>query len=468
MSELPDRPVLDQLRRQARELLRAATGSEPHALARLRAVSERVTLSAAQLAVAREYGFPSWPALRTEAEHRRRMSEPAAKPPYRGDHGRAYAAEDRWSLGGASAIKTAAGVLSPGGLVIGPDHAGLDVSLMPSQETQQRLAGPPRQKVPGLRFVAALFGQDPAEAEMPRFDDVVVAEDRGRRSPLSLEGGSIERGEPGQVRGPMELCLRLDPVPARECGWLELRGQDGSVARLLPSARPGVRVSQLAPAPGSPAERELSEQALELIELHLAGVGQDAETRDILSQCCSAALARTAEIRQSGELDTASELPDQLARLCAALTRHQPIGSLPRDWSAMLDAAQRADGPAHHVDIAADLPPVGGTVVQLDSLISEPGTWRVYLRARPGWWKLSADRRHKWAVMSVHAEDNLGSRYPSIFGGSTGHSDYEELALRFRPRLDPLAQALKLTFTGTSEQVAVDLDLGPDTRPEPG
>jgi hypothetical protein len=31
MSELPDRPDLDQLRRQARELLRAATDGEPRA-----------------------------------------------------------------------------------------------------------------------------------------------------------------------------------------------------------------------------------------------------------------------------------------------------------------------------------------------------------------------------------------------------------------------------------------------------
>jgi hypothetical protein len=60
MSELPDRPDLDQLRRKARELLRAAVADEPGAIARLRAVSGRVTLSAAQLAVAREYGCRSW------------------------------------------------------------------------------------------------------------------------------------------------------------------------------------------------------------------------------------------------------------------------------------------------------------------------------------------------------------------------------------------------------------------------
>jgi hypothetical protein len=61
MSELPERPDLDQLRRQARELLRAAAKGQPAAVARLRAVSERVTLSAAQLAVARDYGYRAGP-----------------------------------------------------------------------------------------------------------------------------------------------------------------------------------------------------------------------------------------------------------------------------------------------------------------------------------------------------------------------------------------------------------------------
>ena len=464
MSELPDRPDLDQLRRQARELLRAATEDEPHARARIRAVSEQVTLSAAQLALAREYGFPSWPALRTGAEHRRRMSESAAKPPYPDGHGRAHAAEDHWSFGGASAIETAAGMLSPRALIIGPGHAALDASLMPSPETQRRLAGPARTKIPGMRFAAALFGRHPTHSEMPRFDDVMVTDDRGTIYTLSFDSGLILREEPGQVRGPIELRLGLDPVPARECSWIELRSHDRPAARLLPSARPAVRISQLAPAAGSPAERELSEQAMSLLELHLAGIGQDAETEDILTQRCSAALARTAEIRQSGELDTTSELPDQIARLCAALTRHQPTGSLPAIWSGMLNAAQRTDGPRHHLDITAALPPVDGTAVQLDSLISEPAIWRVYLRARPGWWTHGEDHHHRWAAMSVHAEDNLGGRYLSTFDGSTGHGDHDELALRFRPRLDPLARSLKLTFTGGDDQVAVQVRLAPAAK----
>ena len=71
MPQLPDYPDLAQLRRQARELLRAAAGGDAGAIRRVRQVSEKTTLSTAQLALAREYGFPSWPGLKDEAERRR-------------------------------------------------------------------------------------------------------------------------------------------------------------------------------------------------------------------------------------------------------------------------------------------------------------------------------------------------------------------------------------------------------------
>jgi Family of unknown function (DUF5990)/Domain of unknown function (DUF5655) len=80
MSSLPDRPDLAQLRRQARELQRAAAGGDPGALRRVQQVSARTTLSAAQLAMAREYGFASWAKLKEEAE-RGRASAPDTGPP---------------------------------------------------------------------------------------------------------------------------------------------------------------------------------------------------------------------------------------------------------------------------------------------------------------------------------------------------------------------------------------------------
>ena len=49
MPSLPTQPDLDQLRRQAKELLRAAQAGDSAATTRIRAVSDELTLAAAQL-----------------------------------------------------------------------------------------------------------------------------------------------------------------------------------------------------------------------------------------------------------------------------------------------------------------------------------------------------------------------------------------------------------------------------------
>jgi hypothetical protein len=71
MSQLPARPDLDQLRRHARELHQAARDGDARSLHRLGQASGTVTLSAAQLAIAHDYGFASWPQLTAEVERRR-------------------------------------------------------------------------------------------------------------------------------------------------------------------------------------------------------------------------------------------------------------------------------------------------------------------------------------------------------------------------------------------------------------
>ena len=71
MPTFPPNPNLDQLRHQAKELLRAAENGDPDATRRLQDVSERPsTLAVAQLAIARGYGFPSWARLKEEVEAR--------------------------------------------------------------------------------------------------------------------------------------------------------------------------------------------------------------------------------------------------------------------------------------------------------------------------------------------------------------------------------------------------------------
>src|SRR6516162_5221260 len=75
--QLPSRPNLDQLKHQARDLLNAHRAGDEAALRRIREShprfarvaesdvrSARFTLSGAQLVIAREYGFVSWPQLK--------------------------------------------------------------------------------------------------------------------------------------------------------------------------------------------------------------------------------------------------------------------------------------------------------------------------------------------------------------------------------------------------------------------
>src|SRR5688500_14603873 len=78
---LPSRPDLEQLRKQAKDLLKSHKSGQAEALQRIReshprfstaADSEiraaKFTLSDAQLALAREYGFASWPKLKERVE----------------------------------------------------------------------------------------------------------------------------------------------------------------------------------------------------------------------------------------------------------------------------------------------------------------------------------------------------------------------------------------------------------------
>lgn len=67
---LPEFPNLGQLRRQAKELVRAARQGDPVASADLAAVTDRVDLSSAQLALAHRYGFGSWPRLQLEVQRK--------------------------------------------------------------------------------------------------------------------------------------------------------------------------------------------------------------------------------------------------------------------------------------------------------------------------------------------------------------------------------------------------------------
>src|SRR5882724_5325803 len=79
--QLPSRPNLEQLKNQAKDLLKSHRSGDSDAVQRIREFHPRLTsasegdirattlsLSDAQLVVAREYGFDSWPNLKEHVD----------------------------------------------------------------------------------------------------------------------------------------------------------------------------------------------------------------------------------------------------------------------------------------------------------------------------------------------------------------------------------------------------------------
>lgn len=74
--QFPLRPDPDHLAREAKSLLRAAKNGDSDAMRRMAVVGNDRNLATAQLAIAREYGFRSWPKLKAEAARQHDETHP--------------------------------------------------------------------------------------------------------------------------------------------------------------------------------------------------------------------------------------------------------------------------------------------------------------------------------------------------------------------------------------------------------
>jgi hypothetical protein len=288
---------------------------------------------------------------------------------------------DRWSFGGAAAIETPSGLLLPEALIVGVDDAELSATLTPWQND------------PGPDHACRAESQANINEEIraleasTRTGDITVVDDRAATYALQARAASGVRGP-----SPKSIRFRVDPPPGRGIEWLELRGENGTAARLLRSPHAAVRLGPLTPVSATP------------------------------------------------------------------LTGHRPDDDS-RGRDAMPDAVDRSDGPRYNLDLGIALPPIEGITLRLDSLISGPNGWSLFLRASPRWWRYSDDRRRKWSPVQTSAEDDHGYLYQHKFGGSVSRGGHEELSLRFSPHLDPLARRLRVTCTGSAQQITIDVDL---------
>ncbi|HSA56705.1 MAG TPA: ankyrin repeat domain-containing protein [Gemmatimonadaceae bacterium] len=197
---LPERPSLEQLRRQAKDLLRAARDGDATALASLTSATRGtsgapIMLAHAQLAIAREYGFPSWPRLVSHVESvnggitRRPLIRPVELAPGR-----------RWKLADGTEVSTD-DVFSLFVAARDGDPATVRrfVSRMPSLATVEYNYTPPIHFAvrEGHRDIVELLlshGADPAYRSYP-FQEALLtfAEDRGHAEVAELLRGRLSR-----------------------------------------------------------------------------------------------------------------------------------------------------------------------------------------------------------------------------------------------------------------------------------
>lgn len=444
MPELPSRPNLDQLRHQARDLLRSAQAGDAEALRRIRVVSDRVALSSAQLALAREHGFTAWRQLVAEIQHRRAAEataasdEPAVEPK-RGP------LNPSWSAG--SPIRLADGVLQPLGVIPESGEYVLRVVMTEVDAFEQV----PRR----------LFGRRPPALPRTHFDDLTIVDSEGRtyEHRRTRSSGTVRRGRgPARVER-ADLDVYLDPTPDPGAEWIELRGPSGAATRLLRGVPTTIEVTRPTRVDVSNGEREIEALGRRLVAMRLAGLEAGAR---FYADRCQAALVRVGELEQAGAvIPTDARLG--LTTLCRHLVEGTDIDSIPLRWRTLLGLADEGGGLRRNADLGVDLPPVDGVTMTLGTVAFEENSWCLYARAVPGWWLFDIAEPLKRAAVGIEAADDVGGIYVATFdGGRRVQGEGGEIVRqRFRPRLDPSARVLRFVVRGSSEELVVDVPLPP-------
>lgn len=431
MPELPSRPNLDQLRHQARELLRSARSGDAEGLRRMAAVSDHVALASAQLALAREYGFSSWRQLVAEVEERR-----AAEP----TDGPAAVSSGRrmpsWSAG--PAVRLTDGFLQPRGVIPEPEGYVLRATVTGTAGTEA--------------VNRRLFRRRPPRRPVLGVEGLTIADSRGHAYVHSRSRGmgSVSSSSPGVEQA--HLDLRLDPAPDPEAEWIELQGPDGASTRLLRGVPTAIEVEQLMPVDADAGRRHVEMLARRLLAMRLAGAPIGGP---FFVERCQQATAQLDALDTRG-IAIPPAARDDLTALCHHLTATADAATVPLGWRSVLENADKVGGMRRNADVAVELPPIDGITVTVDTVGFEDTSWCLYLRATPSWWSIDHQE------LALGASDDTGATYVAIHDGSLSfraNGGGHVVRQRFRPRLDPTASTVRMTLRGSHEAVALRIPL---------
>jgi ankyrin repeat protein len=247
-ASLPSAPSLEQLRKQAKDLLRAHRADDEGAVARLEAhhphPDQPLKLSGAQLVVAREHGFASWPRLRAYVD-RVATYGPDLQHAFHEDldyyEGRAdgllASAQDRTQTAVAAFERRDAPLTRAGArAVVARAHGFGSWQALRRHVATLREAGEPFARA--YRAVEA-HDADALRAELDRFPDLVAARGTNDNDLLGMAVGDERLVELLLARG-------ADPTRGNAHAWTPLHsagyGNHPQMARTLlaAGARPDV------------------------------------------------------------------------------------------------------------------------------------------------------------------------------------------------------------------------------------
>ncbi len=274
-----------------------------------------------------------------------------------------------------------------------------------------------------------------------------ATDDKGASYELGFSGGGSDEHWEG--------TFRLRPAPPEDARWLDITLPGAAPLRVFLDPAPAAATSTKELPASEAAERYLDGLALQ--ELHDACTGDRRSRRDLAGAL-------------SGLLGAGALAADSpaLARLGAVTSRvrpakaphHVPPEVLPDDWECVLRRRRARNGPVGVIPFAAVLPEVDGACCAVLRIASERDAATIDVYAR-GWpWRHSLMPGVDDGAFFWTARDDLGGFYvASSEGGSRSSHGEAELALDFRPAINPRARELQIILTGKTGEVAVTVPL---------
>jgi hypothetical protein len=138
----------------------------------------------------------------------------------------------------------------------------------------------------------------------------------------------------------------------------------------------------------------------------------------------------------------------------------QPSPDVPEPWGSLIANRGRQGGPSGVVGVGTVTPPIDGTVICVDALLSSPEIFELHVSGSPdmqfhGGIRPAADS----SSITWWAEDDRRNHYLGSIGSWTHDGSVGTGTIVYTPALDPAATELRILPTGSSERAVITVKL---------